>query len=193
MAVVLGGVAMANYLINRRVDGDDSTPLGAVKLGTSGGKTHYFDATNLIGLTRGLRASGLLAAMEGARRGQSRADTIDKAKDQIVESLLSPMGPPGQFAYTATTGKNIFGTPIARKPEPGGSQAWQNLVAALKNANPAYAALSGANRPEKTAAKMPMTERAMELLGPYGMKSTVTRSYAEQNALAARRRRMGYR
>jgi hypothetical protein len=64
-------------------------------------------------------------------------------------------------------------------------------VAALKNANPAVGALTGANRPTTTAEKMPLGERAAELLGPYGFKSTTTRSYKEQNALA--RKRLGYR
>jgi hypothetical protein len=74
------------------------------------------------------------------------------------------LGPPGAFAYTAVTGKNTLGMEIAQKPEPGGSQSWENLKAALKTANPLYGTLSGADRPGQ---EQSLGMRAAQLAGPY--------------------------
>jgi hypothetical protein len=170
VAAVLGGVALTNYLLWKRWDGDDSTPFGALKIGqTADGKSRYIDTANLIGLRRGMRATGVNAMLEGYRRGESGAGMTDKAQEEIVSSLVHPfLGPPGQFAYTAVTGKNALGMKVADQPEPGGSQAWQNVVAALKNANPGVGALMGADRPGQD---VPWGERFAKLAGPFSPKT----------------------
>lgn len=166
-ATALGAVALANWLLWKRLDGDDSTPLGGIKTGEGpDGKSRYFDLAGLFSpLPRGLRETGLMALLEGERRGERPAAIIDRAKWDAVEAALHPMlGPPGAFAYTAATGKNTLGMQIANKPEPGGSQSWENLKAALKTANPVVGSLTGADRPGE---EQPLTDRAAQLLGPY--------------------------
>ena len=164
---VLGAVALVNYLAWGRADGDDSTPLGGMKTGVGpDGKTRYFDMAGLFSaLPRGMRETGLMALAEGTRRGQTGAQITDKATSDAIEAALHPiMGPPGAFAYTAATGKNSLGMKIAQQPPPGGSQAWQNLQAAFKTANPLYGTLSGAERPGQ---EQSLGMRAAQLAGPY--------------------------
>lgn len=184
---VLGSVGVANYLMWGNILGDDKTPLGAIKTGTNAkGQTSYFDLTSLIGLTRGLRATGALAMLQGHRTGEPTAKSADKATDDIIHSLLHPaLGPPAQFAYTAATGKNTLGMKVAPQvstaktalgmrqaaakgmPPPGSSQAWQNVLAALKNANPAIGTLTGWNRPGQDVG---IPQKVGEMMGPFGMK-----------------------
>ena len=184
---VLFGVAMSNYLLWGNLFGDDKTPLGSIKVGTNtDGKTAYVDLGGLIGVTRGMRATGMLALAEGARKGPGKGNVMDKAVDQVVESLMHPaFGPPAQFAHTAYTGKNAFGAEVAQKvstattpegraaaarkglPPAGSSQAWENVKAALANVNPVYATATGAARPGQ---QQTVGEKAFELAGPLGVK-----------------------
>lgn len=186
-AAVLSSVALGNYLLWGNLFGDDKTPLGAMKVGTnSDGKTAYVDLGGLIGVTRGMRATGMLALAEGARKGPGKDNVMDKAVEQIVESLMHPaFGPPAQFAHTAYTGKNSFGAEVAQKvstattpdgraaaarkglPPAGSSQAWENVKAALANVNPLYATATGAARPGQ---KETVGEKASDLFGPFGLK-----------------------
>jgi hypothetical protein len=95
------------------------------------------------------------------------------------------MGPPIQAAWTAVTGKNTLGMRVAPQvstattpqgiaqakakgePMPGSSQAWLNLMAAIKNANPLVGTAIGANKPGKDVST---SEKIGELLGPFGWK-----------------------
>jgi hypothetical protein len=164
---VLGVAALTNYLLHKRIDGDDNTPLGAVKLGDKGGKTSYFDLTNLTGLTRGMRQTGLLALAEGARKGDAVGKTVDRATDNAIHALIHPaMGPGPAFAHTLATGKNSIGMNVAEKPDKEGSHAWQNLKAALLNANPVVGVATGADRPKEELTG----DRFLRLLGPYAPK-----------------------
>lgn len=193
MGAVLGTVAAVNYLAWGRTDGDDKTPLGAIKVGEKGGKTQYFDMTALIGLTRGARQTGLLALAEGERSGKSAVQEEDKAYHDIVTSLIHPFAGPGvQFLHTLATGNNLMGMDI-RQPQPArfdGSK-WvkpaglqesdlrRNAAAALWQANPFIKTF----RPEVQGvlgtrpahgdreAEKPTSERAMEVLGPFGLKA----------------------
>jgi hypothetical protein len=184
---VLASVGTANYLMWGNMFGDDKVPLGAIKVGQNqSGRVAYFDLTSLIGLTRGARETGLLALAQGARAGKKPSEIGDKAVDDVVHSLMHPaFGPPAQFAYTAFTGRNSMGYPVAEqvskattpqgiaqaralgKPLPGTSQAWLNLVAALKNANPVVGTVGGYNRPGQ---KVTAEEKVGELMGPFGLK-----------------------
>jgi hypothetical protein len=186
-AGILATVGVANFLAWGNILGDDKTPLGAIKVGQNKeGRTAYFDLTALTGVTRGLRQTGLLALMQGARKGQGAGQVEDKATENVVSNLLHPaFGPPAQFAYTAYTGKNALGQNVAQqvsqaktekgiargvaagKAAPGSSQEWLNLQAALKNANPLLATLTGWNRPGK---KVTPEEKIGQLAGPFGVK-----------------------
>lgn len=171
-AGLLATTAAINYLLWGRVDGDDATPLGAMKVGqTEDGRSRYFDLLNLFtGVPRGLRETGLLAATDGLRRGRTAGQIADRAQDDMLTSLLHPgVGPFVQFAYTAATGKNEIGQRVAKEAEPGSSQAWENLKSAIAQANPVYSSLSAAN---KVKGEPPsMFDRTLELAGPFAPKS----------------------
>lgn len=166
---VLTLAGLTNYLLHKRIDGDEATPFGAIKVGEREGKTIYMDPTSLItGLPRGLRETGLLALAQGVRKGDRPGKILDKASEDMIHSLLHPaIGPPVQFAWTAATGKSTMGTQLAGKGT--GSDAWANLKAALANANPAVAALTGASHPGREST---LPGRVNELAGPFGEKES---------------------
>jgi hypothetical protein len=168
LMAVLGSVALANYLLWKRVDGDDLTPLGAVKTGEKDGKTGYIDVTNLTGLTRGMREIGLLALAEGERKGDELPEITTKGVKQIGHSLIHPVAGPGvQFLHTAYTGENVVGQRLAEKPEHGESKAWKNLQAALWNFNPAVAIATGKDRPRDELTE----DRWLRLFGPFAPRT----------------------
>jgi hypothetical protein len=80
---------------------------------------------------------------------------------------------PGQQPARSVASRSTPPWCNSNRPPPGTSQAWLNLVAALKNANPAYAALTGSDRPVQD---VPATERAMKMLGPFGVKYSAPKS-----------------
>ena len=167
VATVLSAVALSNYLMWNRWDGDDATPFGGIKTGQDKtGKTQYIDAANLIGLRRGMRATGVNAAIEGVRQGQPTPAVEGKAEDEMVSSLVHPLlGPPGQFAYTAVTGKNTIGQPVTESKTP---TPWEKVQAALKTANPAVATVTGWDRPGE---EVPTGQKIAKLFGPFGLKT----------------------
>jgi hypothetical protein len=165
---VLGAAAFFNYRMWGRPDGDDNTPIGAIRVGGEGGRTQYFDLTSLTGLTRGARMTGLLALLEGQRAGARSGAIADKAVEQFVDSLLHPaMGPPVSFLHTAVTGRNSVGMQVAERAHGDESQAWENLKAALLHANPVAGTFSSPDRPGQERS---LGQRAMELLGPFGVR-----------------------
>jgi hypothetical protein len=167
----VAGVAMAvNHAMHGRVDGDENTPLGAIKVGTdASGKTRYVDIVNFTGLTRGLRETGLLALAEGNRQGHRPGQIIDRASRDILSSVVHPFeGPPVALAHMLATGEDTMGRRLT--PRGGDSRFLSNLSAAAGNVNPMVASIGGFNRsPEQLPASG--FERGMELLGPYGVKS----------------------
>ncbi len=168
-ALVLSAVAFTNYKLWGNVFGDDNTPLGAVKVGeTADGKTTYLDLTAMIGLTRGMRETGLLALSEGVRRDESASRITDNAMNQIYTAALHPaMGPPVTFAHTLITGKGTFGEDVTRQHAPSGSHAWESLRAALIQANPIVETFAGA---ERHGSEKSIGQKGAELLGPYAPK-----------------------
>lgn len=193
IALVAGTAALVNYLAHGRVDGSDDTPLGAIKLGDSNGKTIYYDLTNLTGLTRGMRATGLMALSEGMRRGDTAGQIFDKGFKQAGQAVLHPAeGPAVSFLHTALTGENTIGMPLARKAMPWQSQSLNNLTAALMNANPAIGMGFGFDNPKGEHTEL---SRAWKALGPFGPKER-GKGEKEEPTEAAReekseRRRLG--
>lgn len=170
IGLVLGSVALINFLKWGNPLGDDDTPLGAVKLGTAAdGKTSYFDLTSLTGLTRGARSAGLLALAEGVRKDQSPGRILDRASDQMISSLIHiAEGPVVSFGHTLATGRNALGNQITETPPPSGSHFTENLKASLGQANPLIGALSGVG--ERRGNEQTPGQRALGLLGPFGPK-----------------------
>lgn len=165
-ASILSIIPLVNYLKWGRVDGDDNTPIGAIKVGTDAkGKTQYFDLASLTGVTRGMRETGVKAMLEGQRPGAKKAganmgSNIDKGFDDALKSVIHPFaGPAVGTAYTAATGKDLMGRQVAATPstatteagkaraaaigKPAGdeSQAKYNMIAAAIHINPVIASL----------------------------------------------------
>lgn len=167
---VLAATAALNWALWRRLDGDDNTPLGAVKLGQrADGSTVYWDMSGVLtGTPRGLRTLGVMPSLEAARRGTSPIKAEDRGLTDSLHSLLHPLeGPAVQFGYTAATGSNVIGKKLAEEPGPGESQHWKNLQAALWNLNPLLSATAGKDQPGR---EVPALERGAKLLGPFGPK-----------------------
>lgn len=168
IAAILAATAAANFVKWGRADGDDNTPMFALKLGDDGkGRTSYFNfAQTFTPFIRGMREFGLLALAEGNRKGATEGKSADKAIDAAAESLLHPFFGPGvQFGWTAMTGKNTLGRQLSEKAGYGESQHWRDLKAAVMNANPTVATFSGADRPGQD---VPAAEKAAALAGPFG-------------------------
>lgn len=192
MTTLLAAIPVINYFAWGRVDGDDNTPLGSVKIGKSeSGKTQYMDLANLTGLTRGARETGLLAWAEGSREGAKNsgvttADKVDAARRDIQHSIIHPFaGPTVATVYTALTGNNTLGSRISARPETDAqlkklgktpedrqSETGANLTAAAIHANPIVGALlqladmdPGHTRPTTTQEEM------FRQMGPFGVKS----------------------
>ncbi len=165
-------IPILNKLMWDRWDGDDDTPFASLKIGRDkNGRTSSIGFGNLIGFVGGLRETGLLALIEGTRRGTAPGTVIDRGVENIVGSALHPFeGPLPQFVHTAITGNNALGMKLADKVPPGESHAIPNLLSAFRQANPVVAALSGAGNPGNRGEPVPLGERVNQLAGPYGLQ-----------------------
>ncbi len=170
IALVGLAIPIINKLLWDRWDGDDNTPFASIKIGTDAqGRTRSIGLGNLIGFVGGLRETGVLAMIEGSRRGTPPGQMVDRAVENIVGSALHPAeGPIVQFAHTAITGTNALGMKLADKVPPGESHAVSNLVSAFRQANPIVAAATGAGHPGHRGETIPWGERGGQLLGPFG-------------------------
>jgi GGDEF domain-containing protein len=192
LAMLAAGAAL-NFAAWKRWDGDDSTPIGSVKVGERDGKSYYVDHPAGLILRRGLRALGALAILQGMRHGTPAGTTVDNATKDALRSVGHPfMGPSFQLAYEAVTGEDLVGKPIAPKVThattargiekgvekgqlpPGSSQMWSNVKGAAANANPVISALLATDEPDP-AKKPGFWERVNKLLGPVGMKAAKQR------------------
>lgn len=169
VAAVMSVAPILNYLMWGRADGDDRTPIGGVKVRDAQGKTGYVDLAAMTGLPRGARAVGLLAMAEGRRAGTRPEESTKRAREDVLHGLLHPAeGPVVAAGLGLMTGRNPIGMPIAPKAKPGENQVLLDAWGAAMNANPVVASLTGADRPTQRV-NLP-EERAMRLLGPFGLK-----------------------
>jgi hypothetical protein len=191
IASVAAVVPIINFTAWGRVDGDDETPIGAVKVGKDAkGKTQYLDLLALTGFTRGMRETGLLAVAEGQRPGAKKAgattaDTIDAVRKDVIHSVTHPaMGPLPSFAHTALTGENSIGMNVAgrpetdaqlkklgKKPEDRESQTSLDVKAAVIHANPIIAAVMALSHFDPRAKETTTEEEVFRQMGPFGLKS----------------------
>lgn len=168
-------VAAANFARWGNVKGDDDTPFGAIKVGEKNGKTQYFDALRLTGFTRGLRASGLSAAIQGLKLGQRPGRIADKAYDDIVHSLIHPaIGPAVSAAWTAATGKDFFGKDVTQ--DLTGSKPLDRILTAAGRTNAVVGEALNFNRPWEERS---VTGTAAHLLGPFEFKESSMKTVNE--------------
>jgi hypothetical protein len=178
---VLSAVGVANYLAWGRVDGDDDTPIGSIRLGREGARLSYFDALNFTGMTRGARQLGLLSVAEGIRRNESTSQIVNRGTRQVIQSGAHPaVGPVLHLGWTVATGKDTTGRRIAANP-PGNDDIdiVQNIIAAAMHANPVISSVEPEIRNVFGMAKSPhhdtLSERLWRNLGPYAPKVRTVR------------------
>lgn len=168
LALIGLAIPILNKLMWNRWDGDDDTPFASIKIGTdANGRTRSIGLGNLIGFVGGLRETGLLALIEGTRRGQPIGQSFDRGVENIAGSLLHPAeGPLVSFAHTALTGTNAIGMKLADKVPADQSHTPSNLMAALRQANPIVGAMTTTRRGDMA----PIGERLNQLAGPFGLQ-----------------------
>jgi len=168
VAGVLGTGFLLNYLLHRRVDGDENTPLGGLKLPGDNG---YIDLANLANLRRGSKTVGLEALIEGARyggAGASASKIAGRAKENLAEAVAHPLaGPLVDTGRTAAVGKNAIGMEMVKKSEL--HEFWPAVQAALVNANPSIASavrlFGGTTRPGKPEGPLETVTKGLGLGG----------------------------
>jgi hypothetical protein len=132
-----------NMLTTGSPMGRTGTPMGAWDLGTDekeSGQHRTIDLAQIIGLRRGLRATGLEDVIEGVRSGKSIDQIAGNMMKDISSTATHPwMGPGPGFIFKAATGKqfDIRGK-MEAKAYPGehGRQIVENIRASLESQNP---------------------------------------------------------
>lgn len=173
IAAAIGGVMLLNWLAWGRVDGDETVPFGALKVFEYEGRSYFLDPLRFLGPRRGMRITGIEAAVEGERLGASDESVIHKARKDVQHAVLHPAsGPAVGMMTTMATGANTMGTNLAGAPDPAGNaiqrtQEWENFKAALKNINPSLAQLIGADRvrPGEAMPLFPLTGKGQGVIG----------------------------
>lgn len=168
LALVPAVVALVNYFAHGRLDGDDQTPFGSIKLGREGGRTQYLPLTDWTGLTRGARTMGLMALMQGNREHKPVRESATRGAHDIFHAVSHiAMGPVPSFVNTTLTGENAIGMRVAPK-ENNRNDLQNNFLAALANANPIFATAFGFDRPQDQL----KASRWWRLLGPFGPRES---------------------
>jgi hypothetical protein len=131
-------VAAPNLLRWGRADGADDVPLGAVRLDDGpNGEHRYFNVSNLTGLGRAMRITGMRAIFEGKRMGQTGPEIAKQATQDIAGAAISPFAGPWPNALSIlASGKTLSGYTAAH---PVGSDQYQiaeDLKAMVIHANP---------------------------------------------------------
>lgn len=148
--------AITNMFTTGTMLGRQGTPIGAIDLGprfdSEDGKRRIIDVFQLTGIRRGLRATGLNAAIEGIKNGQSLDEIAGNAASDVVTTAAHPwVGPAPGAAFQIFTGKRLdlrsgWQTTQARNMGGGGQQYLENARVALKQQNPLiYSMLSAAH------------------------------------------------
>ncbi len=149
--------AALNYLRWGDPGGPPGTPIGKVALYQDDkGKMAYFDPAQLTLLRRGLRETGLQAAITGAQTGDNLNHIGGQAFADIRNSVIHPYaGPVPTFASTLLTGSNPSFHKVAPNVTPIGQssdtlrQLGANATAAFQNINPLQGAFTESARPKK--------------------------------------------
>lgn len=138
--------ALVNMFTTGSILGRQGTPIGAIDLGPrfdgQDGKRRIIDVFQLTGIRRGLRSTGINAAIEGVKNGQSLDEIAGNALSDAVTTAAHPwIGPALGAAFQTFTGKRLdlrsgWQTTQARNMGGGGRQYLENARVALKQQNP---------------------------------------------------------
>lgn len=131
--------AAINLIMTGSILGRPGVPMGAIDTGKQDkdGNPLYIDPLKWSGVRRGLRATGINAFAERKRTGGSDAEAANDAWKNALNSWTHPFaGPAVNFGVVAATGHDTSGKRDAGVVKPGDSQGWENLKAALRQANP---------------------------------------------------------
>lgn len=133
-ATLLTVPALINFLTVGKPMGRPGVPFGAIDTGKdANGKHVYIDPAQWIGLRRGMRLTGVNAAVEGMRRGESVRDITKQAGRDIISAAVHPWsGPPVQMGLVGASG---YSTGFRKESADPGNH-WENFKAALKQLNP---------------------------------------------------------
>ncbi len=137
--------ATINYLTSRNkgggVMGRPGVPIGNVDMGTEDkqGKPLSFALGDVLGYTRGLRATGTRRLLEARRYGIDTNQALDNALGDVVNASMSPaLGPLVRTGFAAVTGRppalNVGRTAPVVGPDQ--SQFAANVLDALRKSNP---------------------------------------------------------
>lgn len=137
--------ALLNTVTTGSMGGRPGTPIGAWDIGRppdDKGKHRVIDLFQILGIRRGLRATGINALVEGARGGESANNMIGDAVSDVTSAQAHPwLGPALGFTYQALTGKrlDLRGGPqpsVAKNVGGGAAQYAENMRTALETQNP---------------------------------------------------------
>lgn len=138
--------AMVNTFTTGSMFGRPGTPIGAIDFGprfdTKEGKRRGMDLFQLIGLRRGLRATGADAVIEGIKDGKTENQIAGDAIDGIKTTTMHPWIGPGVGAmYQTATGQRLdlrsgWNEYTESRKIDGGNQYVENARIALKQQNP---------------------------------------------------------
>lgn len=138
--------AVVNSVTSGSPFGRPGTPIGAIDFGpgldTDKGKQRGLDLFNLVGIRRGLRATGLNAVIQGTIEGRQPADIGGHAVSDIVTTAAHPYtGPFVGAAFQGLTGKRLdlrsgYSENFGSRQIGGFPQYVENLRVALKQQNP---------------------------------------------------------
>lgn len=163
MASKVGGtlllIGTLNYLLTRNKGGGafgrPGTPLGAVDLGIDDKNRRplTLDVSNILGLKRVARVTGVRGAAESLRYHLPIGTTLDSAYRDIQNAWLAPFtGPVARTISIGVSGKAPgIGIPrVAPVVPPGQSQTYENWKTAAIEANQIVAGIHDAMQPGAT-------------------------------------------
>lgn len=156
-AVLIGSL---NYLLTKDkgggVLGRPGVKVGQIDTGKTdqNGRPLTFNAIDLLGLGRGLRATGIRGAVEAKRNGLQPSDMLEGVRRDIWNTSISPfVGPVPKFLL-GTANKTLsigVGSPHPIVA-PGESQTKSDILESLREANPLVASYLDSQQPGATTA-----------------------------------------
>jgi hypothetical protein len=146
--------AIVNAFTTGSIWGRAGTPVGAIDFGpnfdTENGKRRGLDVFQLTGIRRGLRATGLNAAIEGLRAGKTMNQIAGDAMNDVITTAAHPwMGPGLGALFQIATGRRLdlrsgWDNGIEARKVQGAAQYLENARVALRQQNPLlYGIFSG--------------------------------------------------
>lgn len=141
LAASLTAIPMTiNHLISGSPTGYPGTPVGAISWKDKNGKLITVDPLQWTGARRGMRITGVNAAVNGILNRQEPGKIMDNAAHDVWGGIIHPWaGPVVNAASTLVTGKNAGQFQQAPTAKMGQSQAVLNAKAVPEQFNPLVA------------------------------------------------------